>query len=1109
MTWIFFFLSIGLRFAAAIVVLRFIPLIGRRTVWVLVALALALDGLRHLNHLLAGGMAGTGLSFHPAFSVVLDLLVAAILFLASLFAYRYFQQSARDRQSLEVEGWFRRATFDAFSASICVLDQSGTILDVNRAWQEFARVNPPLAANASVGANYLEVCDAAAGQEPVAAQVAAGLRALLRGEGEHFDLEYSCFAPGKEQWFTAHAARFTTPGGFHLVVVHEDITQRKLAEQALRENEERYRLITDNMQDSIWLMDMDLNLIYISPSSERMRGFSVDELRQMSLHQHLTPASLQLVMQTMGEKLIPENLADPQRQISALLELEFYCKDGATMWSENDLVLLRDAAGRPAGILGTGRNITRRRQAQQMLEKRAAQLALLNEIGRQVTSILAVDDVLQRAAQLTQQLFGYQHVGIFICENKKAIRRAQAGEFGVLFPPHHILAYGQGMVGWVAVHGKTLLANDVSREPRYVNLYPDRIFTCSELSVPIKLGNNILGVLDIQSTACDAFDENDVLVMETLAGQVAVALEDARLYTSLEQELKERNRAEQETRRRAEELEALAQVSAAMRAANRRSVIPPVILGQLLGLFQASGAALISQDTLSGDLIVEAAQGLWRPRQGMTFPVDEHRPEIQALLARPYFNNHAQDLISQFLPDVMPSVHALAGAPLVVDQKCIGNLWIGRQADFAEADLRLLTAISDIVANAMYRLSLHEDLAAQFETLQKTQARLVQSEKLAGIGQLVAGVAHELNNPLTSVVLYAQILQLQAGDSALGRDLERIVSEAQRASKIVHGLLEFARQRPPERKMTQVNTLLASAVDLLSYELRIHNVRVETHYASDLPSTLVDPHQIRQVFVNILTNAYQSISASDPAGGVVLIRTQLGPALFGPMPPDRSTVIRIQFHDDGPGIPPEMLPHIFDPFFTTKPPGQGTGLGLSICHGVIGEHGGHIWAESEPGKGTDFYIELPVVLLSSPPDAALESAPAVENSNERPPGDRLLLIDDEPAMLVAMQRALQRSGYRVDVASNARTALVRLERTAYDLIVCDIRMPEMSGVEFYQVLHESHPHLAQRIIFATGDAVSPATRQFLDKTGVPCLHKPFGLNELVSEVNRMLEGEVW
>ena len=258
------------------------------------------------------------------------------------------------------------------------------------------------------------------------------------------------------------------------------------------------------------------------------------------------------------------------------------------------------------------------------------------------------------------------------------------------------------------------------------------------------------------------------------------------------------------------------------------------------------------------------------------------------------------------------------------------------------------------------RKQIENELRAQYAALQDAQARLLQSEKLASIGQLVAGVAHELNNPLTSVILFSQLIQTRCVDSQIQSDLEKIVAEAQRAARIVRGLLDFARQRPAAMRPTDLNQLLSTSLEMIAYELRTRNIQSELHLDPHLPAAMVDTHQFQQVLVNLFQNAWQALG-NERSDSRLSVASSYGPARFQAANDPARSVIRITVSDNGPGIPETLLARIFDPFFSTKPVGQGTGLGLSICHGIIAEHGGHIWAENLPGGGAQFVIELPAV----------------------------------------------------------------------------------------------------------------------------------------------------
>ncbi len=384
---------------------------------------------------------------------------------------------------------------------------------------------------------------------------------------------------------------------------------------------------------------------------------------------------------------------------------------------------------------------------------------------------------------------------------------------------------------------------------------------------------------------------------------------------------------------------------------------------------------------------------------------------------------------------------------------------------------------------------LYSEIQKQNEQLEtkvreRTQ-QLLQAEKLATLGELIAGIAHELNNPLSAVVGHAQLLRMGEDDPKKAARAERIVEAAQRATRIVRNFLTVVRKHRPEQLAVSVNELIDKTLELLAYQLRVGNIQVETALAPDLPQIAGDPHQLQQVILNLLTNAVQAI-AGGRGHGKLRIATELGS--------DRST-IRITVADDGPGIAREHLSQLFEPFFTTKPPGVGTGLGLALVRGIVTEHGGTITVESTPGQGATFVITLPVTA----PPAARPGPPAAPTIT---PGLRVLVVDDEPPLRELVAEALADRKALVQTAASAREALELLGRSPVDVLVLDVRMPGMSGAELWADINRTNPALARRTVFCTGDVVTEEVHVFIEGTGCPVVSKPFELSQFFDAVAR-------
>ena len=372
----------------------------------------------------------------------------------------------------------------------------------------------------------------------------------------------------------------------------------------------------------------------------------------------------------------------------------------------------------------------------------------------------------------------------------------------------------------------------------------------------------------------------------------------------------------------------------------------------------------------------------------------------------------------------------------------------------------------------------------------RLQEQLLQSEKMSAIGQLIAGVAHDLNNPLASVVGFSDLLG-EAADvpPRLAEPLAVIRQEAERASAIVRNLLSFARRQEGERHLQSIRPILESTHQLLKNQLLAARIDLTLTFEPGLAEVEVHANQIKQVFVNIINNAAQAIASGrhKEGGGRIEIVARCEP-----------DGISVSIADNGPGIPEAVAQHVFEPFFSTKSEGEGTGLGLSICHGIVKEHGGNISVEpggAGSGRGATFTVELPAGVRAelSPLTRGAEDQPSPAERQEHL---RVLVVDDEPHILHYMQATLESWGHEVVVAHDGSQALKRALMQPFDLIICDLRMPRLGGREMFQTLARMHPAVAERIIFATGDTVRGDTLQFLEELGRPFLQKPFKLDAL-------------
>ena len=433
-----------------------------------------------------------------------------------------------------------------------------------------------------------------------------------------------------------------------------------------------------------------------------------------------------------------------------------------------------------------------------------------------------------------------------------------------------------------------------------------------------------------------------------------------------------------------------------------------------------------------------------------------------------------------------------------------GPIWVEVSASATYAPVRRgVTSVAPGVADPPAAATLHVEALIRDVSERKKlddQSRdgryqLLQAEKMAALGQTISGVAHELNNPLATILSWAERLAERNLDDKTRQGLEVILAESERAARIVRNLLTFARKRQTTRAMVDLNQVVRETLALRAYEQKVSNVQVVEALSSGLPEVFADGHQIKQVLLNLVINAEQACIGANGRGTIV-VRTSHDA--------DRGSAV-LEVNDDGPGIAEERQGRVFDPFFTTKEVGQGTGLGLTVAYAIVQEHSGRIWLESTSAKatvdrssgpsGTSFFVELPVSgqHLNAPAARAAQQPISLEAFK----GLRVLVVEDEPALAVAVSEALEDAGFTVDRAGDGEEGLTRLTEANYDLIVCDLKMPRIDGMQFYRAMAAATPALARRVIFVTGDVAGTDAERFLEETACRWLSKPFRLGDLL------------
>lgn len=678
----------------------------------------------------------------------------------------------------------------------------------------------------------------------------------------------------------------------------------------------------DHALDAVAWIGPDARFLYVNEAACRSLGYSREELLTMTVHD---------VDPSFGPEVWPDHWQQIKERGSFTFESCHRTKEGHVFPVEVTVNFL-EFEGHEYNI-SVARNISRRKQVEAELRHRIEMLTALHHTALDLAAQRALPDLLPAIVARAVDLLKVKRGGIYLYRPE-----TDDLELGFLHGQSRdwlgvVLQRGEGLAGKVLESGQPISVADYGgwegRSDQFAGLG-----SFGAVAVPIRWQGQTLGVLSLADNAPRTFSPADVALLEQFAPLAAVALVNARL---LEAEQRQRELAEM-----------LREVAGVLNSCLDRKQVWPLILDQLSRVVTFDNASIMLQVDNRLEMVAQRGlldKGPWLPSLSI-----EDLPHIQEVLASrrpviipdvqvdPRWVHHPEDAL----------VGCWLGVPLVVKGQALGLLNLGHQRPgfYTGREAQIAQAFADQAALAIANTRLYAELQQRIDELQRTQAQLVQSAKMAAIGELAAGVAHELNNPLTSILGFAELVfRNTKADDPIRGDLQVISDEARRARDIVRGLLDFSQQTNAVREPIDVNKVVQETIALVRQQLKNHHVQLMQGYARDLPPVMLSVNRIKQVFLNLITNALHAM----PDGGTLAVTTERA-----------GGEVAIRIADTGVGISAENLPRIFEPFFTTRPVGQGTGLGLAVSLGIVREHGGRITVESEEGVGSRFTVWLPV-----------------------------------------------------------------------------------------------------------------------------------------------------
>ena len=881
-----------------------------------------------------------------------------------------------------------------------------------------------------------------------------------------------------------------------VIGVTRDITERRRTEKALRESEERYRLLANNVTDVIWTMDLKLNFTYRSPSVVRLRGFSMEEVATQGLADVLAPASMQLFLEKWQEQLqLEASGAAPHRTMT--LDLEMRCKNGSTVWTEVTVTDLRDAQGKIIGLLGVTRDISDRRRSEAALRESEERYRLL---AHNVTDVIWTMDLsfkftyrspsierlrgytLEEAATHTlDQILTPASIQLFLEKWQEQLQIENTGA-----PLNRTLVlelemyHKNGATVWTEVKG-SILRDSSGKAIGVLGVTRD----ISERKRTEEALKYRLDLVVLMSAISMMFIN---LKAEEIDQGISQALEQIGRYTKVDRcfmFLKNEDGTEINLIHGwfTEGLESRKQNLQGLKIEN--------FTWWMKLLEQSNHIYLHDLSELPAEAVFEKKVLEMVPVQSILAVALRQQGQLVGFLGyATVFQPKTWGKEDIALLETMAGVFVNA-----IDRQQVGRE-LAKYSEHLEELVEERT--SDLTkANEQLHRDMLERIKAETEK-EELENKLRQSQKMEAIGRLAGGVAHDFNNILTGITGYIElILAAQPPGDSLAVDLQEIRKAALRATDLTNQLLAFSRKQIISPQIVDLNEIVDSGKKMLGRIIG-EDMQLQFTPKSDLWRIKADPSQINQILINLAANSRDAM----PHGGKIIVETNniyLDERFCFTHPEaEPGPYIILSVTDNGLGIDPEILKHIFEPFFSTKEKGKGTGLGLATVYGIVTQNKGFITVSSDMGLGTTFKIYFP----------RAEGSPTVADRSTRinlPLGtETVLIVEDEEMVRRLAIRILEKQGYKILEAQDGYDALSKYEyyEGKIDLLLSDVIMPNMNGKELFENLRRGRPML--RVLYMSGYSEDAIAHHGVLDEGTNFIQKPFNVDSLTKKVYDVL-----